>query len=167
VRRLVKVAKECKQGHTRASTKPKSLSSPPKPATTTSEKQDHLLGKKFAEATSKKEEDSDLDLDFLPDEASVEAATSDPANAHLTAGHHVGGALSPTWPASLPLSSFNILQRTDTTPESSQRTISGFCQDHRTTGPLETCTQLTIRCTYVNQCLCWSISARPVVESFP
>ena len=110
MRRLVKVAKECKQAHTRASTKPKS---PPKPAT--SEKQDHLLGKKFAEATSK-EEDSDLDLDFLPDEASVDEATSDPANAHLTAGHHAGGALSPTRPASLPLSSFNILQRTDHAP---------------------------------------------------
>lgn len=116
VRRLVKVAKECKQAHTRASTKPKAQDSPPKPATTTSEKQDHLLGKQFAEATSKKEEDSDLDLDFLPDEASVEEATSDPANAHLTAGHHAGGALSPTRPASLPLSSFNILQRTDHAP---------------------------------------------------
>lgn len=116
MRRLVKVAKECKQAHTRASTKPKAQDSPPKPATTTSEKQDHLLGKQFAEATSKKEEDSDLDLDFLPDEASVEEATSDPANAHLTAGHHAGGALSPTRPASLPLSSFNILQRTDHAP---------------------------------------------------
>lgn len=98
MRRLVKVAKECKQAHTRASTKPKAQDSPPKPATTTSEKQDHL------------------DLDFLPDEASVEEATSDPANAHLTAGHHAGGALSPTRPASLPLSSFNILQRTDHAP---------------------------------------------------
>lgn len=34
----------------------------------------------------------------------------------MTAGHHAGGALSPTRPASLPLSSFNILQRTDHAP---------------------------------------------------
>ena len=63
----------------------------------------------------KDDEDSDVDLDFLPDEANEESESpTDPANAHLAVGHG-GGALAPTRPTSLPLSSFNILQRIDQT----------------------------------------------------
>ena len=60
-------------------------------------------------------------MDFLPDEAKSEELTtgfpSDPANAHLTVGHAGGSTvLSPSRPVSLPLSSLNILQRTDHAP---------------------------------------------------
>jgi GDP/GTP exchange factor required for growth at low temperature len=82
----------------------------------------HLLGEKFAAATRKsivEDEDSDVDLDFLPDQATFADSPSafhhDAANAHLNTAH-VGAGLSPTRPASIPFSSFSILQRTDHAP---------------------------------------------------
>lgn len=80
------------------------------------------MGKSFAQATRKDEDESDLDLDFLPDEATTEEASgfqSDPANAHLTVGHVAGAvALGQTRPTSLPLSSFGIRQLPDHSPGS-------------------------------------------------
>ncbi|KAH9477116.1 Guanine nucleotide exchange factor LTE1 [Psilocybe cubensis] len=118
VKRLIKVAKECKRAHIRTE-KPKENKS----SSDNEERPvDHLLGKSFAEAIRKlpqEDHDSILDLDFLPDEAKTEELSGfpiDSANAHLTAGAVGGTVLSPNRPSSLPLSSFNILQRTDHAP---------------------------------------------------
>jgi len=110
---LIKVAKDCKKAHIKAVDKPKETSPPPEP--------NHLLGKSFAQAT-RKDDESDLDLDFLPDEATTEETLSgfqsDPANSHLTVGHVAGAVvLGRARPTSLPLSSFGILQRPDHAPE--------------------------------------------------
>ncbi|KAJ7153481.1 hypothetical protein C8R43DRAFT_1002180 [Mycena crocata] len=115
VRKLKKVAKDCKKVHTRAPSKPKE----PTPTATkpASETQGHVLGEHFAAATRKapvEEEDSDVDLDFLPDEQALPEAPSDYtggdlANAHLSTVH-LG---SSTRASSMPLSSLSILQRTD------------------------------------------------------
>ena len=125
MRRLVKVAKECKRAHTRAIEKPKTSPQPKCVPDSQESPKAHLLGESFAKAIKKptvEEEDSDLDLDFLPCDANLEDPFSsgfpaDPANAHLTLGNPVKGtAISPTRPASMPLSSFNILQRADHAP---------------------------------------------------
>ena len=123
MRRLVKVAKECKRAHTRAIEKPKAcpqpkvVSEPPQ-----EDSEGHVLGKSFAKAIkteaikkAAEEEDSDLDLDFLPDDANFEDFSigfpTDPANAHLAFNNAVkGAAISPSRPTSMPL---NILHRTD------------------------------------------------------
>jgi GDP/GTP exchange factor required for growth at low temperature len=119
VRRLVKVAKECKRAHTRAIEKPKACPQPKVVSDPQEGPEGHLLGKSFAEAIKIKkaaeEEDSDLDLDFLPDDTNFEDFLSgfptDPANAHLTVNNAIKGtAISPSRPTSMPL---NILQRTD------------------------------------------------------
>ena len=121
MRRLVKVAKECKRAHTRVIEKPKT---PPQAKAVPDLQEDsaHLLGKSFAKAIKKpvvEEEESDLDLDFLPGDANLEDFPSgfptDPANAHLTTGIK-GTALAPSRPTPISLSSFNILQRTDHAP---------------------------------------------------
>ncbi|KAJ7058009.1 hypothetical protein C8F01DRAFT_1149127 [Mycena amicta] len=117
VRKLKKVAKECKQVHTRSTSKPKtSRPSSVKAATQSENKQGHVLGERFAAATRKApdEEDSDVDLDFLPDEEAVSDVRSpfnggDLANAHLSAVH-IGAAARTS---SMPLSSLSIFQRTD------------------------------------------------------
>ncbi|KAG0706180.1 hypothetical protein DFH29DRAFT_846268 [Suillus ampliporus] len=68
VRKLIKVVKDCKEAHTRrhrsgSASARQSLSIPTKPRPT------HVLGDKFAEAiSSKHQDDSDVDLDFAPDE---------------------------------------------------------------------------------------------------
>ena len=124
MRRLVKVAKECKRAHTRTVEKPKACPHPKVVSDPPQENSEgHLLGKSFAEAIKNaeaikkaaEEEDSDLDLDFLPDDANLEDFPSgfhtDPANAHLTINNAVKGtALSPSRPTSMPL---NTLQRSD------------------------------------------------------
>ncbi|KAJ6464298.1 hypothetical protein C8R47DRAFT_1057447 [Mycena vitilis] len=115
VRKLKKVAKDCKKVHTRAPSKPKqprptSVKPPP-------ESHGHVLGESFAAATRKapaEDEDSDVDLDFLPDEQALPVSTSefnggDLANAHLSTVH-LG---SSTRASTMPLSSLSILQRTD------------------------------------------------------
>ncbi|PPR05048.1 hypothetical protein CVT24_010195 [Panaeolus cyanescens] len=121
VRRLIKVAKECKKAHTKVAEKPKAAS-PPKAATSTSGTPlDHLLGKSFAEAIRKPvtdDDESDLDLDFLPDEAKADDSgaifQNDPVNAHLAVGHPM--AIATNRPTSLPISSLNILHRTEHAP---------------------------------------------------
>lgn len=78
------------------------------------------------------ETESILDLDFFPDEAKEDPATvfqSDPANAHLIVGR-AGSVLSPTKPTSLPLSSLNILQRTDHAPGPSTDADPPFVQNN-------------------------------------
>ncbi|KAH7882692.1 hypothetical protein F5I97DRAFT_1816323 [Phlebopus sp. FC_14] len=66
VRKLIKVVKDCKEAHTRrrrgSTSARQSISNPPKPRRT------HVLGEKFAEATSTNRDDSDVDLDFVPDD---------------------------------------------------------------------------------------------------
>ncbi|KAG1750327.1 uncharacterized protein EDB91DRAFT_1216985 [Suillus paluster] len=68
VRKLIKVVKDCKEAHTRrhrsgSASARQSISIPTKPRPT------HVLGEKFAEAiSSKHQDDSDVDLDFAPDE---------------------------------------------------------------------------------------------------
>ncbi|KAG2144012.1 hypothetical protein BD769DRAFT_1003036 [Suillus cothurnatus] len=69
VRKLIKVVKDCKEVHTRrhrsgSVSARQSLNIPTKPRPT------HVLGEKFAEAiSSKQQDDSDVDLDFAPDES--------------------------------------------------------------------------------------------------
>ncbi|TFK72390.1 ras GEF [Pluteus cervinus] len=137
VRRLIKVAKECKQAHSRApartkqKTRPNTLkandphSAPTSPPVT---KRSHVFGEKFAEATRKlepEEEDSDLDLDFFAEESgeagvdggAVDGFSNDGANAHLNVTHMSTAGFSPTArPSSIPLSSLSILQRTEHAP---------------------------------------------------
>ncbi|KAG9310872.1 hypothetical protein JVU11DRAFT_8727 [Chiua virens] len=64
VRKLIKVVKDCKEAHTRrrygTSSARQSISIKPRPT--------HVLGEKFAEAISKDQDDSDVDLDFAPEE---------------------------------------------------------------------------------------------------
>ncbi|KAG2151000.1 uncharacterized protein EDB93DRAFT_1276744 [Suillus bovinus] len=68
VRKLIKVVKDCKEAHTRrhrsgSVSARQSLNIPTRPRPT------HVLGEKFAEAiSSKQQDDSDVDLDFAPDE---------------------------------------------------------------------------------------------------
>lgn len=122
MRKLIKVAKECKQAHTRptaSKSKPRPSSGPAKPIPA---KKHHVLGEKFAAATRKptaEEDDSDVDLEFLEDDGGPpdipQGFPHDPANAHLSAAH-VGAGLSPARPSSIPFSSFSILQRTDHAP---------------------------------------------------
>ncbi|KAF7373596.1 hypothetical protein MSAN_00570000 [Mycena sanguinolenta] len=121
VRKLKKVAKDCKQVHTRSQSKPKG---PKQPRPTSvkvapSDTQGHVLGESFAAATRKvttEEEDSDVDLDFLPEEQALLAPSDinggDIANAHLSTVH-LGSARTST----MPLSSISILQRTDPTAD--------------------------------------------------
>lgn len=81
------------------------------------------MGKSFAEATRKttSDVDSELDLDFLPDEGNedpldtITGFPSDPANAHLHAGQ--GSMLmGPRPTSSMHQSQLNILQRTEHAP---------------------------------------------------
>ncbi|KAJ7146148.1 hypothetical protein C8R44DRAFT_8509 [Mycena epipterygia] len=131
VRKLKKVAKDCRKVHTRAPSKPKEprpMSIKPVP-----ENQGHVLGKSFAAATRKapvEEEDSDVDLDFLPDEQALDeppSSNGDLANAHLSTVH-LG---SSTRPSSMPLSSLSILQRTDHLATESN-TLAPFVQSPAT-----------------------------------
>ncbi|KAF7326699.1 hypothetical protein MVEN_02607100 [Mycena venus] len=117
VRKLKKVAKDCKKVHTRAPSKPKQ----PRPTSVKAAPSDNLLGESFAAATRKasaEDEDSDVDLDFLPDEQAlpdpVGISGGDLANAHLSTVHLGSSARAST----MPLSSLSILQRTDPNVES-------------------------------------------------
>ncbi|KAJ7161005.1 hypothetical protein C8R46DRAFT_1164641 [Mycena filopes] len=112
VKKLKKVAKDCKKVHTRAPSKPKVHPTSVKVAP---ESQGHVLGESFAAATRKvqpEDEDSDVDLDFLPDEQVVPSPPSDGdiANAHLSTVHLNADTRARS---SMPLSSLSILQRTD------------------------------------------------------
>ncbi|KAF9450741.1 ras GEF [Macrolepiota fuliginosa MF-IS2] len=114
VKRLIKVAKECKQAHTQ-------ISSPKSKPEKSVQPQDHVLGKKFAEIVTKKAmeeaEDSDLDLDFLPEEGRApESSGNDIANANIVVATNITSGISPNRPTPLPISSLNILHRTDHAP---------------------------------------------------
>ena len=113
--------KQCKQAHTRTRPTPKTRRQS-KRVEPEDEKRMLLLGEKFAAATRKsvmEDEDSDVDLDFLPDQATFTDSSSslhpDAVNPHLSTGH-VGAGLSPTQPPTIPFSSFSILQRIDHAP---------------------------------------------------
>ncbi|KAG6909166.1 hypothetical protein DXG01_001793 [Tephrocybe rancida] len=132
VRKLLKVVKECKQAHTRL---PARSSMKPRPSVS-KPTENHVLGAKFAAATRKNTSDddlSDVDLDFLPDEGATPIDASqgfphDIANAHLSVNAYVGAGLAPTRPASIPFSSFSILQRTDHAPPPGAPTDLPFIQ---------------------------------------
>lgn len=113
IKKLIKVVKDCKKAHTRAVPQPKPTSVRSKSASVV--KEEKLFGEKFAEATRKLEadDDSDVDLDFVPDEADV--STSSSGTARLSS-IHLTSALSPSGPNSIPASSLSILQQTDHAP---------------------------------------------------
>ncbi|KAJ7607320.1 hypothetical protein FB45DRAFT_846796 [Roridomyces roridus] len=119
VRKLKKVAKDCKRVHTRVPPKPKE----PRPSSVKVEQQQaeagqpqpHVLGEQFAAATRKprdEDEDSDVDLDFRVGEGKVPDSPSDfagdLANAHLSTVH-LGSSTR-----AMPISSLSILERTET-----------------------------------------------------
>ncbi|KAK0189524.1 hypothetical protein F5146DRAFT_629373 [Armillaria mellea] len=117
VKKLKKIAQDCKKAHTRTSSKAES-----RPTSTTvqqensSGKQEHLLGEKFAEATQKLhkvEDDGELDLDFVPedDDAAI-YAPNHPPNAHIS-NIHLGPSLLPSGTNSIAFSSLSILPRPD------------------------------------------------------
>ena len=112
MKRLIKVAKECKHNHTQAKSSRSKREEPSQP-------QDHVLGKHFAQVVKKAQEDgetSDLDLDFLPEEAYVPEITgNDIANANIVVATNITSGLSLTHPT-LPISSLSILHRTDHAP---------------------------------------------------
>lgn len=113
MKRLIKDAKECKNTHTQAKSYKSKREEPSKP-------QDHVLGKHFAQVVKKAQEEgetSDLDLDFLPEEAHVPEITgNDIANANIVVATNITSGLSPTHPTPLPISSLSILHRTDHAP---------------------------------------------------
>ncbi|KAH7913649.1 hypothetical protein BJ138DRAFT_1145718 [Hygrophoropsis aurantiaca] len=107
VRKLIKVVKDCKEAHTRrrrgSVSARQSMVSKPRPT--------HVLGDKFAEAISKQNEDSDVDLDFVPDEIAAQPKSifhgGDPTNA-FTFGSSVS---SPPRPTAVASASAAILQQ--------------------------------------------------------
>lgn len=113
VRKLRRVAKDCKKANTRANHAPSSQPRPPKPEAT---KPEHVLGEKFAEATRQlrpEDEDSDVDLDFL-DDAIPDVA--DTADAPGIQNSDSSDGVSSSRPTSIPLSSLHILQQTKRAP---------------------------------------------------
>jgi hypothetical protein len=97
--------------------------------------QEHVLGQKFAEIVKKKAqeegEDSDFDLDFLPEEAHVpESSGNDIANANIVVATNITSGISPTRPTPLPISSLNILHRTDHAPGPSSHPDTASHQLH-------------------------------------
>ncbi|KDQ23918.1 hypothetical protein PLEOSDRAFT_1086297 [Pleurotus ostreatus PC15] len=113
VRKLRRVAKDCKKANTRTNHAPSSQPRPPKPEAT---KPEHVLGEKFAEATRQlrpEDEDSDVDLDFL-DDAIPDVA--DTADAPGIQNSDSSDGVSSSRPTSIPLSSLHILQQTKRAP---------------------------------------------------
>jgi Gdp/GTP exchange factor required for growth at low temperatures len=112
VRKLIKVVKDCKEAHTRRGKPP--TKQPSNSISKLRSTVNHVLGDKFAEATYK-DADSDVDLDFPPDEAGASNTTggfqSDCANAHLSAVHDGTGLSSIPKPALVPSASAAILQQ--------------------------------------------------------
>ncbi|KAK0471177.1 hypothetical protein EDD18DRAFT_1237883 [Armillaria luteobubalina] len=117
VKKLKKIAQDCKKAHTRTSSKAES-----RPTSTIVQqdnspgKQEHLLGEKFAEATKKLhkvEDDGELDLDFVPEDDDAPIyAPNHPPNAHIS-NIHLGPNLSPSGTNSIAFSSLSILPRPD------------------------------------------------------
>ncbi|KAF8836237.1 ras GEF [Paxillus ammoniavirescens] len=107
VRKLIKVVKDCKEAHTRrrhgSSSARQSVSTKPRPT--------HLLGEKFAEAISKDQDDSDVDLDFAPEERmSVFLGNGGESGNTFTFGS-AGAVASPTRASGITSASAAILQQ--------------------------------------------------------
>lgn len=105
VRKLIKVVKDCKEAHTRrrygTSSARHSISTKPRPT--------HVLGEKFAEAISKDQDDSDVDLDFAPEErVSVFLGSGGESGSAFAFGSS-GGVASP--PRASAIASTAILQQ--------------------------------------------------------
>ncbi|KAI6020504.1 ras guanine nucleotide exchange factor domain-containing protein [Pisolithus marmoratus] len=66
VRKLIQVVKDCKEVHTRG--RHASVSARKSITTTPTPRPTHLLGENFVEAISKNQDDSNVDLDFIPDD---------------------------------------------------------------------------------------------------
>lgn len=119
VRKLRKVAKDCQRAHTRNKG---GVRTRPRTSTKSSSPPRHIFGEKFAEATRRsdaEDEDSDVELDFLD----VDVGASGTA----TPSGHFAAPL----PATIPLSSLNILHRTDHAPGPSEDLLP-FVQTPRT-----------------------------------
>ncbi|KAG2039064.1 hypothetical protein BDR03DRAFT_894502 [Suillus americanus] len=126
VRKLIKVVKDCKEAHTRrhrsgSISARQSLNIPTKPRPT------HVLGEKFAEAiSSKQQDDSDVDLDFAPDEPPTHPQSifhGDNSNAF---SFNSGSVSSPPRAASIlqqPLQ-MNILQQSRASTSAASSTTS-------------------------------------------
>ncbi|KAF5383915.1 hypothetical protein D9757_007421 [Collybiopsis confluens] len=154
IKKLKKVAKDCKKLYTNDNAVVQTQSSSPSTnaqSPPTSRKsislmrnnsdditkrasgKEHLLGQKFAEATRKlsaastipEEDDSDVDLDFISDGDPLSSSSmmtpfsyggvygNAPVNFGGASTLNLNTTVSPPGPASIPLSSFTILQRTD------------------------------------------------------
>ncbi|KAH0834180.1 hypothetical protein J3R83DRAFT_11489 [Lanmaoa asiatica] len=108
VRKLIKVVKDCKEAHTRrrygTSSARQSISTKPRPT--------HVLGEKFAEAISKDQDDSDVDLDFAPDErVSVFLGSGGETGNAFAFGSSPGGVASPPRASAIASASTAILQQ--------------------------------------------------------
>lgn len=106
VRKLIKVVKDCKEAHIRrrygTSSARQSISTKPRPT--------HVLGEKFAEAISKDQDDSDVDLDFAPEErVSVFLGSGESGNAFAFGSS--GGVASPPRTGAIASASTAILQQ--------------------------------------------------------
>lgn len=104
---MIKVVKDCKEAHIRrrrgSVSAHKSSSSAPKPRPT------HLLGEKFAEAIFKNEDDSDIDLDFVPDDrVSIFLGNGEPSNSYAFGSTAV---VSPPRGGAIPSASAALLQQ--------------------------------------------------------
>jgi GDP/GTP exchange factor required for growth at low temperature len=107
VRKLIKVVKDCKEAHTRrhygTSSARQSISTKPRPT--------HVLGEKFAEAISKDQDDSDVDLDFAPDERVSVFLGSGGESGNAFAFGSSGGVASPPRANAIASASTAILQQ--------------------------------------------------------
>ncbi|KAL1741639.1 hypothetical protein HDZ31DRAFT_44998 [Schizophyllum fasciatum] len=104
VRKLRRVAKDCQRAHTRRTG---DVRNRPRTSTKSSSPPRHIFGEKFAEATRRsdvEDEDSDVELDFLDSDGGA-SGTATPS-----------GSLAAPLPAAIPLTSLNILSRTDHAP---------------------------------------------------
>ncbi len=120
VRRLIKIAKDCKKAHTKSTDKPSVSFSRP----STDSVPDHVLGKSFAKAIQKTNDvESDLDLDFLTNDIANDLPAgfrSDPSNAHLAHlttgnGPGAGTVVSQPRPTSFARSSLPFIHHADRT----------------------------------------------------
>ncbi|KAI6021905.1 hypothetical protein EDC04DRAFT_2901180 [Pisolithus marmoratus] len=97
---LIKVVKDCKEAH-HMRTRRASVSARKSITTTPNPRPTHL-GDKFAEAISKDQDDSDVDLDFVPDDrVSVYLGSGESGNAfqlHCTVATSLGAEYSPAEP---------------------------------------------------------------------
>ena len=107
VRKLIKVVKDCKEAHTRrhygTSSARQSISAKPRPT--------HVLGEKFAEAISKDQDDSDVDLDFAPEERVSVFLGSGGESGNAFAFGSSGGVASPPRANAVASASTAILQQ--------------------------------------------------------